>query len=177
MFVCFRVFILFFCPIVLCAILLYLSTVAVVVVRFGFFYSRLFCRHLWNFNSHFCCCFAFAFKLALSLTHTHAFIGTQIRTCSRTRTQILLLFYRMRYFCNSHSQLATLTQFMAGICTHFCYFCCFLLVFRQLRQFKAGGTFDSVCHFSIFISMCFSPLLSLCVGVSPFRWLHFSCHL
>lgn len=140
-------------------------------------YSYLFCRHLWNFNSHFCCCFAFALlslplslslSVSLSLTHTgtHTRSTTQIRTCARTRTRTL-----------SHA-----------ICIHYYFFICFSLKFASHTQLhspqfrthlhispcgfsRLAAHLILFCHFSIFVFLLVAFFSSsLYFSMQCFAW-------
>lgn len=92
-------------------------------------YSYLFCRHLWNFNSHVLLLFRICLALTLTLAHALALSRTQarahtVRTCARTRTLAAArsLSHASRFVL--HSNKATLTHSLTQLhlspfCTHF----------------------------------------------------------
>lgn len=141
----------------MCAILLYLSIV-VVVVQFGFFYTYLYCRHLWNFNSHFVVVsLSVAFTLPLShaaLSHCRRSLGqsslffslshfTQIRH-ALVHVHLLLFIACERVLLICHSLNATTGALsLSPALIHFECVRSHFELFRHLRQidFKVGGTF------------------------------------
>lgn len=169
--------------IVLCAILLYLSIVVVIVavvvvvlVSVWVFYTYLYCRHLWNFNSHFCCCLAVAFTLALSecalsrsledthTTHTYAHTDT---TCSRTRKHQFIACERALRLPLTQCALRVSLSLTLVHIEH-----AHILLFRHLRQKqKLQGWWHNISFDSVAISAVSAPIP--CITFSAFVFVLF----